>query len=54
VLDAVKTVHAVDGDGTTLCAGDVGIEQIDHCMWADVSAEQRCNLCDFLIGSTTG
>jgi hypothetical protein len=53
-LGAVKTVHAVDGDSTMLCAGDVGIEQIDHGMWADVSPDQRCNLCDLLIGSTAG
>jgi hypothetical protein len=50
-IDDVRTrVHAIDGDGESLCGTAGDIEQIDHHFWSEVPASRRCPVCDALAG----
>jgi Zn ribbon nucleic-acid-binding protein len=46
-LDDVGLVHAIDGDGASLCqVVDPGIlVPVDSYTWPDVPSEQRCPIC---------
>jgi len=49
-LADVGVVHAVDGDGSSLCdtvaAG--GLVRVDHFAFTDAPREQRCGVCEAL------
>ncbi|HEY1776891.1 MAG TPA: hypothetical protein VGG41_12085 [Solirubrobacteraceae bacterium] len=43
-------VHAIDGDGESLCTTAGDVEHIDRKWWPDVPTERRCRICDALAG----
>ena len=50
------TIHAVDGDGSSLC-DDVSAEElvpVDGLLWPDVPSDQRCSACRLLTGLDDG
>jgi Zn ribbon nucleic-acid-binding protein len=53
VLDDVGLVHAIDGDGSSLCQiiDPGGLVQVDHYTWPDVPREQRCPICSILMSN---
>jgi hypothetical protein len=53
-FDDVGIIHAIDGDGTPFCTGDVHLEQVDQQTWADVPDAQRCPACALNLVAITG
>jgi hypothetical protein len=53
-FDDVGVVHAVDGDGTAFCIGDLRLEQVDHQSWKSVPDEQRCHACAVMLVEVDG
>jgi hypothetical protein len=45
----VEVVHAIDGDGTSLCGAGTSLVQIDSFTWPDVPRLQRCGACEALL-----
>jgi Zn ribbon nucleic-acid-binding protein len=49
----VGLVHAIDGDGSSLC--DIidpgGLVPVDHYRWPDVPTEQRCPVCSIRMSN---
>jgi hypothetical protein len=43
-------VHAIDGDGSSLCGTGGDVEHIDRKNWEDVPDGRRCRICDALAG----
>jgi hypothetical protein len=51
-IDDLGTVHAIDGDGSALCAATMRVEPVDVLQWVDVPAGQQCPLCQAVLGPT--
>lgn len=49
-LAGLTVVHAVDGDGSAVCAAAMAVEPIDSIAWSQTPAEQQCRACRVLIG----
>jgi transcription elongation factor Elf1 len=52
-LADVGIVHAIDGDGSSLCdlVDPGGLVPVDHYTWPDVPSEQRCPICSIRMRS---
>jgi hypothetical protein len=50
-LEDVGEVHAIDGDGTALCLGNLAVEPVDSYLWTQVPAPQRCTRCSLIMES---
>jgi rubredoxin len=52
-LADVGLVHAIDGDGSSLCdlVDPGGLVPVDHYTWPDVPTEQRCPVCSMRMPS---
>ena len=45
----LEVVHAVDGDGSAVCAAAVEVEQVDHLAWSETPRDKQCRVCRLLI-----
>jgi hypothetical protein len=48
-FEGLTRIHAVDGDGASLCGELAHADRIDAKMWADVPELQQCPLCGLIL-----
>jgi hypothetical protein len=53
-FDDVGVVHALDGDATAFCDGDLDLEQVDHQLWNNAPSDQRCRACVVKLTAVAG